>query len=263
MTGGILLILFLFCWYENHHITVSYYTYENAMIPESFRDYRIVQVSDLHNARFGKNNRKLLSRIQELAPDILVLTGDFVDGSHTNLEIAADFSQQACTFCPVYYVTGNHEDWLEASERTDLMHSLQNAGVTLMDDTVLEVEKDGDSFYLIGLADAHVADRTLRSLSEKLDSGKLSVLLAHEPQCLDNYSECGMDLVFTGHAHGGQFRLPLIGGVVAPDQGLFPAYTEGVHVQGETTMVISRGLGNSVIPVRLFNDPEIVCVDFT
>lgn len=261
IAGGILLTLFLFFWYENHHITVSYYTYQNEIIPEAFRDYRIVQISDLHNARFGKENRKLLAHLTALAPDMLVLTGDLVDGNRTNLQIAADFAQEACKLCPVYYVTGNHEDWLDASERTELLDALQNAGVTIMDDTVCGIEKDGGSFLLVGLADAHVIGGTLRSLTEELDSGQFTVLLAHEPQCIDNYSECGMDLVFTGHAHGGQFRLPFIGGVVAPDQGLFPAYTEGIHEMGDTTMVISRGLGNSVIPVRLFNDPEIVCVD--
>lgn len=261
ITGGLALVLFLFCWYENHHLTVSCYTYENSMIPEAFRDHRIVQVSDLHNARFGRNNRKLLERIAALEPDMLVLTGDLVDGNRTNLQTAADFAQQACDICPVYYVTGNHEDWLDASERSELLDSLREAGVILMDDAVMEIEKDGEAFLLIGLADAHVADGTLRSLTRELDHSQFSVLLAHEPQCLDNYSECGMDLVFSGHAHGGQFRLPLIGGVVAPDQGLFPEFTEGLHEQDGTTMVISRGLGNSVIPVRLFNDPEIVCVD--
>ena len=116
-------------------------------------------------------------------------------------------------------------------------------------------------FELLGIYDGRLQSNTLRTMTEENENPDvLTVLLAHEPQYLDEYARCGVDLVLTGHAHGGQFRLPWIGGVVAPDQGFFPTYTEGIFTQDNTTMIISRGLGNSVIPVRLFNDPEIVTV---
>lgn len=114
---------------------------------------------------------------------------------------------------------------------------------------------------LVGLDDRHLADETLKSLIRDCDSNCLSVVLAHEPQYIEDYSNAGADLVLSGHAHGGQFILPFIGAVVAPDQGLLPEYTEGRYDMNHTTMYVSRGLGNSVIPVRLFNRPEIVCID--
>lgn len=291
----VVLIIWGFCWLQNNLLVVSHYAYRSEKLPQAFEGYRIVQISDLHNAVFGKENSRLLEKVQELSPDMVVITGDVVDSNHTNIEVAIDFAKQVVAEYPTYYVTGNHENWLEESERQRLLDGLRQAGVVCLANEAVEVQKDGSSIVLVGLNDESLSGPTLKLVLsgidsennqensdvnvenpvfseedegkkqeglEETDKAQFQILLAHEPQYMENYSKYGVDLVLTGHAHGGQFRIPFIGGgLVAPDQGFFPKYTEGVHVMNETTMIISRGLGNSVIPVRLFNLPEIVCVE--
>lgn len=276
----IVVALLLFCSYQNRHLETTYYTYKAEQLGADLEGYRIVQISDLHNVKFGKNNQKLVDRIRECEPDMIVLTGDLVDSNHTNVDRAVQFVDEIVKICPVYYVTGNHEYWLEKSEYDELMDGLVSAGVVILDNQVVEISRGDAKFRLVGLDDRSLADGTLEALlsdesirnnqaeqkeetADNEDSGEkeLTVVLAHEPQYLARYAGTGVDLVLSGHAHGGQFRLPFVGGIVAPDQGFLPEYTAGEYYMNGTEMIVSRGLGNSVIPVRLFNYPEIVCVD--
>lgn len=255
----IVITLLLFCNFQNKHLETTHYTYEAEQLGVDLDGYRIVQISDLHNAKFGKNNQKLVDRIRECAPDMIVLTGDLVDSNHTNVDRAVQFVNEIVKICPVYYVTGNHEYWLDTSEYEKLMDGLVSAGVVILDNQVVEISRGDAKFRLVGLDDKSLADGTLEALLS--DEKELTVVLAHEPQYLARYAGTGVDLVLSGHAHGGQFRLPFVGGIVAPDQGFLPEYTAGEYYMNGTEMIVSRGLGNSVIPVRLFNYPEIVCVD--
>lgn len=276
----IVIALLLFCSYQNRHLETTYYTYKAEQLGADLEGYRIVQISDLHNVKFGKNNQKLVDRIRECEPDMIVLTGDLVDSNHTNVDRAVQFVDEIVKICPVYYVTGNHEYWLEKSEYDELMDGLVSAGVVILDNQVVEISRGDAKFRLVGLDDRSLADGTLEALlsdesirnnqaeqkeetADNEDSGEkeLTVVLAHEPQYLARYAGTGVDLVLSGHAHGGQFRLPFVGGIVAPDQGFLPEYTAGEYYMNGTEMIVRRGLGNSVIPVRLFNYPEIVCVD--
>lgn len=276
----IVIALLLFCSYQNRHLETTYYTYKAEQLGADLEGYRIVQISDLHNVKFGKNNQKLVDRIRECEPDMIVLTGDLVDSNHTNVDRAVQFVDEIVKICPVYYVTGNHEYWLDTSEYENLMDGVASAGVIILDDQVVEISRGDAKFRLVGLDDRSLADGTLEALlsdesirnnqaeqkeeiADNEDSGEkeLTVVLAHEPQYLARYAGTGVDLVLSGHAHGGQFRLPFVGGIVAPDQGFLPEYTAGEYYMNGTEMIVSRGLGNSVIPVRLFNYPEIVCVD--
>lgn len=268
----VLVILLGFALVQNSWLEVSYYTYESPEISQEFVGYRIVQISDLHNTSFGKENAKLLAKIQELEPDMVVLTGDLVDSNHTDIEVALIFAEKVAALYPTYYVTGNHEVWLEESDKQALSEGLEKAGVVCLADEFVEIERGDSKITLIGLNDeslggikALVTDEIngeTKQMTQNEGTGEIQILLAHEPQYIENYSKYGVNLVLSGHAHGGQFRLPFVGGgLVAPGQGLFPKYTEGLHVVNETTMIISRGLGNSIIPVRVFNRPEIVCVE--
>lgn len=265
----IVIALLLFCNFQNKHLETTYYTYEADQLGVDLDCYRIVQISDLHNAKFGKNNQKLVDRIRECEPDIIVLTGDLVDSNHTNVDRAVQFVNEIVKICPVYYVTGNHEYWLEKSEYDGLMDGLIGTGVVILDDQVVEISRGDAKFRLVGLDDKSLANGTLRTLlnnaqnvaHEDSEKNEFTVVLAHEPQYLARYAGTGVDLVLSGHAHGGQFRLPFVGGIVAPDQGFLPEYTAGEYYMNGTEMIVSRGLGNSVIPVRLFNYPEIVCVE--
>lgn len=255
----IVIALLLFCNFQNKHLETTHYTYEAEQLGVDLDGYRIVQISDLHNAKFGKNNQKLVDRIRECDPDMIVLTGDLVDSNHTNVDRAVQFVNEIVKICSVYYVTGNHEYWLDTSEYENLMDGLASAGVIILDDQVVEISRGDAKFRLVGLDDKSLADGTLEALLS--DEKELTVVLAHEPQYFARYAGTGVDLVLSGHAHGGQFRLPFVGGIVAPDQGFLPEYTAGEYYMNGTEMIVSRGLGNSVIPVRLFNYPEIVCVE--
>ena len=256
----IIIILIPFCLYQNKHLVITTYTYESEKLGADLDGYRIVQISDLHNAEFGKENKKLLETIRSCSPDIIVITGDLVDSNHTNVERAVAFVKEAVKVAPVYYVTGNHEYWLDPSENEQMMQGILAAGAYDLDDEAVRIEKGDSSFLLVGLDDQHLSDETLKNLLREQKS-ELSIELAHEPQYLQNYANAEADLVLTGHAHGGQIRLPFVGGIVAPDQGFLPEYTSGQYNSADTEMIVSRGLGNSIIPVRLFNYPEVVCVE--
>ena len=259
ITLSIVIVIILFCNFQNKHLETTHYTYAAEQLDADLEGYRIVQISDLHNAKFGKNNQKLVGRIRECEPDMIVLTGDLVDSNHTNVDRAVQFVDEIVKICPVYYVTGNHEYWLEKSEYDELMDGLIGAGVVILDDQVVEISMGDAKFRLVGLDDKSLADGTLEELLS--DEKELTVVLAHEPQYFARYAGTGVDLVLSGHAHGGQFRLPFVGGIVAPDQEFLPEYTAGEYYMDGTEMIVSRGLGNSVIPARLFNYPEIVCVE--
>ncbi|MDE6744247.1 MAG: metallophosphoesterase [Lachnospiraceae bacterium] len=260
---GIIVALLCFFHYENYHLVVTEFAYVNESVENYPDGYRIVQISDLHNAVFGRNQRALIDRITELAPDMVVITGDIVDSNHTDIDVAIDLVDQMAGLCPVYYVTGNHEYWLDEGDRRRLFEEMEQAGAVLLFNDAVTVDASGGSFDLIGLDDKSLADDTLKALLSECDSETLNIVLAHEPQYIEKYAVTDADLVLCGHVHGGQFILPLIGPVVAPDQGLFPKYTSGAYYMDDMTMFVSRGLGNSIIPVRLFNDPEVVCIDLS
>jgi len=172
---------------------------------------------------------------------------------------------------PVYYVTGNHE--ARISEYGKLKTALEITGVTVLENERTVLEKDGDTITLLGIDDpsftadyltgdsAAVVKNTLDDLVT--EGVGYTVLLSHRPELFDVYAESGVNLVFSGHAHGGQIRLPFIGGLAAPNQGLFPKYDAGLFTEGDTNMVVSRGLGNSLFPFRVNNRPEIVVVQLT
>jgi predicted MPP superfamily phosphohydrolase len=254
-------IISIFCIWQNNDIIISEYVYETAKMSDAMEGFKIAQVSDLHNKVFGKDHKILLNKLKNEKPNIIVITGDLVDSKKTNVDAALEFVKGAIEIAPVYYVTGNHEFWLSSNDWDKLMQGMEQYGVVILDNKVSNIEFNNEfGFYLIGLSDSNLLDNTLKSLCSDIDSDRLQILLAHEPQNINHYSEAKVDLVLSGHAHGGQMRLPLIGGLVAPDQGLFPKYTSGTYIDKNTTMIVSRGLGNSIIPVRIFNRPEIVII---
>ena len=269
LVAGIALIsLIIWTLWGNSALEVNTYTIASNRLPESFSDFRIAQVSDLHNAEMGGGNEKLLAILRGSEPDIIVITGDMVDSYHTDIDIALRFSEAAMEIAPCYYVTGNHE--ARISEFDDLKAGLEAAGVIVLENKRIELEQEGEVIALLGVCDpsfqtdylfgdsAPVISGTLQELTAADDA--YTILLSHRPELFDTYVKSGVDLVFSGHAHGGQFRLPFVGGLVAPNQGLFPEYDAGLFTEGNTTMVVSKGVGNSIIPVRFNNRPEIIVV---
>lgn len=259
-----LLILAAFVWTQNEWIQITNLSYQSKELPEAFDGFRILQISDLHNHRFGSNQERLLKSIKAISPDLIVVTGDLIDRRRYNFEpiqeLLANFPD-----LPTYSVSGNHEIW--SGNYPEVKALIETNGWHALDNQSAIISRDNDSIQIIGLMDPASRDQgdiqanvtqNLNALS--IQSGKFTILLSHRPNPFEIYANYPIDLVFSGHAHGGQFRLPFLGGFIAPDQGLFPEYTEGMHTLNQTTMVVSRGLGNSIIPLRVFNRPELVVV---
>lgn len=251
----------------NNSLSVSKYTVSPENLPKNFDGYRIVQISDLHNKSFGG---RLIQEIDNLLPDIIVITGDIIDSYHTKSEIALEFAEKAIEIAPVFYVTGNHESRIESYP--EFRESLEKIGVTVLDCKGVRIVRDDEEIYLAGMEEltffgASVINEKTADYVEKLNilaekkGERIGILLSHRPEIFDTYVQSGFDIVFTGHAHGGQIRLPFVGGVLTPNQGFFPQYDSGLFEKENTSMIISRGLGNSIFPLRIGNRPEIVVCD--
>ncbi len=308
ITIPVLLVLFIIisglCLYGNYHLVTEQYDYCSVNVPAEMDGFTIVQVSDLHNQIFGFGESVLLKKIRECEPDIIVVTGDAVDSTHTNYGITKSFFKGAVEIAPVYYISGNHEKWLwqrNQSKYDNYIQEIEGYGVNYIDDEIVE----GDGYKLVGVSELSLGNQ-LDLYSDEIDGNndetddyqeggigaglnndeeeesstgsntneedessaglntkeedKLVILLAHEPEYIESFVDTGADLVFTGHNHGGQIRIPGKGGLVSADFRFFPELCEGEHFFGDTTMIISRGLGNSLFPVRINNDPQLVKV---
>lgn len=264
----IIFITAIWTLWGNTALEVNEIAISSDSIPPAFSNFRIAQVSDLHNAEFGKDNEILLQKLAESRPDIIVITGDLVDSSHTDLDVATGFVENATAVAPVYYVTGNHEAYI--TQYDVLKERLETAGAIVLENEGVLLEREGEQISLLGLSDpdftirgdwfGEVPAMAAAKIKGMQMQGIYTILLSHRPELFETYVSCGIDLVLSGHAHGGQFRLPFVGGLIAPNQGFFPKYDAGVYEEGNTNMVVSRGIGNSIIPIRFNNRPEIVLV---
>lgn len=264
----IAVVISLFFLWQNNDITITRFDYNNGKIPKEFNGYTIAHISDLHNKEFGKNQKRLLKEVEAISPDIIVVTGDLIDRRKYDLDTAIAFINGAMKVAPVYYVSGNHEAW--SGDYKNISQELLSCGVHILDDNKIKLIKGEAAIEVLGLSDpdfltySYMDGTNSSKLEERLthlsDNSFFQILLSHRPELFELYVNENIDVIFSGHAHGGQFRLPFIGGLVAPDQGLFPQYTSGSYIQDQSTLFVSRGLGNSIIPVRIFNRPEIVTV---
>lgn len=266
------LVLITWIIWGNGALTVEEIVITSKRIPTPFTGFRMVQVSDLHHCSFGEDNQTLLDMIQKAKPDIIVLTGDFVDSRHTDLAVALAFAKQSVKIAPTYYVTGNHE--ARITEWQTFAAKLKILGVKILENETVQLERDDAVITLAGVHDPMFQEDALpgasgvgtqTEMAETISDLHLSpntytVLLSHRPELFDVYVANNVDLVLTGHAHGGQIRLPFIGGLVAPGQGLFPKYDAGLFEKDDTKMIVSRGLGNSIFPLRINNRPQLVVI---
>ena len=261
-----LVILIVFIYFENNIIQVSFFEVSSKKLPSSFENYTIVHISDLHNKKFGKNQNRLLKKICNQSPDIIFITGDIIDKRNFNTKNVAEFIKGAVKLAPVYFVPGNHEASIKENYKI-LYEKLSLFGVNIINNERVKLFLGKDSIYICGIDDPCFFSESRLSKKEiiennlskiKIDIEKFNILLSHRPEMIKVYADYGYDLVFTGHAHGGQFRIPFVGGIFAPNQGFFPKYTSGKHIFSHTVEIISRGLGPSIIPIRIFNRPEIV-----
>lgn len=253
--------------HENRCLDVTHLSIRNTQLPASFAGFRIVQLSDLHNTRFGYHQKQLIRKIRMSAPDIIVITGDMIDRRRSvkeNMQPVVQLVKQAVALAPVYYVPGNHE--AVSPLYPHLKQVLLDHGVQVMENSKLELSRKEESISILGLKDKkfypYEPDRflaNLHNLMQTVDTS-FSILLSHRPEHFADYAKEGVSLAFCGHAHGGQIVVPKLGALYAPNQGIFPSYTDGAYEMDGCTMVVSRGLGNSRAPQRINNRPQLLAV---
>lgn len=261
-TKSFLVLLLLTGWiyWGNHTIqTTAYEMVSNKLNPEASA-ITVVHISDLHNTMFGEKQERLLTKIRNASPDLIAITGDLVDTTHTNIAAAMDFICGATKIAPVYFVSGNHEAGIGWGKYKELARQMRKEGVNILDNQSKEfIRIKGQRICLMGKEDPGFSHRT----AYDFDSSVYTILLSHRAELFQHYVDTKLDLVLSGHLHGGQIRLPFVGGLVAPGNTFLPKYSGGVYEKNNTRMVVSRGLGNSRIPLRINNPPELVVIRLT
>lgn len=271
---AIAMITGAFCYYENNKISIS-----NLKVKGKVNNrVRIVQISDLHSKEFGKNNSILYKIIMKQKPDIIVATGDLIDSNMKRIDEIIEFCSGLNKKVPLYYILGNNE--IRCSRLNEIIEKLKEKNINVLENEIATIKIKDNVINILGLAEKRIDKGevfyskinsryevdNVDSLFKKLENLiGIKIVLSHYPENYEyvgeySYSKYNFDIMFSGHAHGGQFILPGIGGIFAPGQGLFPKYYKGIYGE-KSKLVVSRGLGNSGFPLRLFNRPDVVVVD--
>jgi Predicted phosphohydrolases len=259
---------------ENHLLSVSEYRVSSGKIPPAFDGYRILQLSDLHSACFGKNNARLMKKVLEAQPDLVVLTGDMITRTDTDYEVFFSLARALAKKYTVYYVIGNHEQDMEPAALKAYLRRVKNLGLHVLDNEKVQLCRGDDCVDLYGMwfslkyykEAKHITRherfgrREMRRIMGNCDASRFGILLTHDPLCFEVYAGWGADLTLCGHVHGGMIRLPFAGGLLSPEREFFPKYSGGVYEIGEQRMIVSRGLGSGVFGARINNLPELVVI---
>lgn len=245
---------------SNNYIQAEEFTFFSNDLPKSFDGFRIVQVSDIHNRSIGG----LVDKIRDQNPDIIVITGDVADAIRTDTDRADELLIAVSEVAPCYLVWGNHDMDISGEERTKMRECCVRHGIRVLENSFVRLEKGGESILIAG-TDSDPDSRKFTSMMESFPKGEEFVIwLHHYPEDFERIIESSesagsrADLVFAGHAHGGLIRPPFIGGLYAPGQGIFPKYTSGQYNEGESTMFVSRGVGNSGYTLRFLDTFHLV-----
>lgn len=249
-------------------LVVTKLQFSSPRLPKSFDGYRIVHLSDLHNKVFGKNNKTLVSKVKNVHPDIIVITGDLINSNYYNEISILNLMNNLKQIATVYYIIGNHE--IANKTFLSLEKKIKETGIKVLRNSSDTIQRNGSSILIMGIDDpitTCTSDNAYayKRLSDELkqipysdNASHFKILLTHRPEQFSLYAEKKVDLIFAGHAHGGQFRLPIIGALYAPGQDYFPRYVSGKCSMNNSVMIVSRGLGNASIPQRILNKPEII-----
>ena len=269
---GIAIVVFILCGLNNK-LTIRHYDIESDKFTG---ELRLALITDLHSCKYGEQQEKLIRAIDEQKPDLILMGGDIFDDDRDD-ELTNEFLSAVCDKYPCYYVTGNHECWAGAEKFRKQMTTLAKFGITRLSGDTVEIPMGDSKIRLTGVDDPSVIGvwncdtreeftdhhAQVRKLKNEMDEGVFTILLSHRPENIRIYAAGGFDLVLSGHAHGGQWRIPgIINGVYAPNQGLFPKYAGGKYEYDHTTMIVSRGLAKESTPIpRFYNPPELVIID--
>lgn len=266
---ALVIIFSVIILYDNFTLQVEHIIADNTKA-SALGGLKIAHISDYHNIKSEYIDSQIFEALNEHSPDLIFITGDLIDCNKTDVQKALGFCKKLCEKAPVYYVTGNHECNFSILDQTafdNMLGSLQEMGVVVLRQDVAEyTEENGEVVNIYGIDDPYfycsyskeITDTTKKLCDElAINTDEINILLAHHPEQLPVYAQFGFDFVFSGHVHGGQGRI-FNQGIIAPDQGFFPKYTGGCYEDGNTLLILSRGIGNSVVPVRVFNRPNLI-----
>jgi predicted MPP superfamily phosphohydrolase len=260
-SGALFLLPFLY--HQNNSLEI---TFISPKTPSQNNPIKVLHLSDLQSKHFGDHQKKIISKIEKIKPEMIVFTGDLVDAFHYEDVSWRELASKLPTIAPTYFVSGNHEWW--KGNFSEVAAFLVSNGVNVLRNETITLSIKNRGLTISGVDDpeAWQGDKArylgaLQRINSTIKKGETHLLLVHRPEFFEEYDKTHFTWVFAGHAHGGQFRFPLVGGLLAPNQGLFPKYSAGLYAGKMVKMVVSRGLGNSVFPLRLFNRPELVVVE--
>jgi len=275
---GIFLIILLvitipavIIWIDsNTRLVTTEYKLQYNNLPDQFDGYRIVLLADLHGAELGRDNERLVEQVIAANPDIIIIAGDLIDRYQpgnpvdAQIETAQALVQQLVRIVPVYYVTGNHE-W-DSGRVLPLLTMLRESEVNVLQNQYRVLNRGNDEIIIAGVedlngpADMIKPEEFIGNIRQREDADFI-IVLSHRNYYLSLYSRLGVDLVLSGHAHGGMVRLPLTDGLIGPQMDFFPTYTSGIYTKDNTNMIVSRGLGNHLGWTRFLNNPQVVVVE--
>ena len=251
---------------QNKKLKVRKTTLKFDKLPQAFDNFKIAQVSDIHCDKVGLSDLSFINKIKNFNPDMIVITGDILDSYNNNMDIAYNILSQLAIIAPCYFVSGNHELRLP-EEYKQLINIMKKLNITYMNNSNQLITKNSESINLVGVEDYNffknednLNHRTnfIETLKELYSPDHFNILLSHRPEKFPIYADIKYELIFSGHAHGGQWRVPFVGGIFSPSQGFFPKYTNGNYALEDSTIIVSQGLGNSSFPIRINNRIELV-----
>ena len=271
----IILLVILFIYVNYKVIFVSRYKVKSNKLPQAFNGFKILHLSDWHCTTYGKNNKRLINLINNNIIgeniDIVVITGDFIIRQKRDYRPALEFISKIKSN-NIYFIYGNHEMILKSKEIQDFKNKLETLGVVVLDDKKIELTRENQKLNLYGVSYifSHIASR--KDLTEQvlekykkdyeekigvINQEEYNILLSHDPMDFEIYARMGFDLIFSGHLHGGGIRFFGIGVATARKNWFFTRLAAGIHKKYNTQMIVSRGIGNSTRPIRIFDPPEI------
>lgn len=271
----IILLVILFIYVNYKVIFVSRYKVKSNKLPQAFNGFKILHLSDWHCTTYGKNNKRLINLINNKIKgekiDIVVITGDFIIRQKRDYRPALEFISKIKSN-NIYFIYGNHEMILKSKEIQDFKNKLETLGVVVLDDKKIELTRENQKLNLYGVSYifSHIASR--KDLTEQvlekykkdyeekigvINQEEYNILLSHDPMDFEIYARMGFDLIFSGHLHGGGIRFFGIGVATARKNWFFTRLAAGIHKKYNTQMIVSRGIGNSTRPIRIFDPPEI------
>lgn len=261
----LLIVIFLILDYIScNTIKESYYTIESSKIPKEFSNYKIVQLSDLHNKYYGENGERLVDKIKKINPNLIVITGDMVNTGDTDYSNFFNIAKELSKNYTIYYILGNHEEDLSKENINKIVSNLEEYNINILIDESDTITIGKEHINIYGLSkqlktkSGIIQNReTLDNLLNNINKDEFNILLAHNPLIFEEYAKYNVDLIFSGHVHGGAIRLPVLGGILSPNITFFPKYDKGHYVINNSNLIVSAGIGIGRFPIRIFNYLDI------